>query len=390
MRQQVYQRGSDAAGQAALPLAPRLINIDALDEADILTAWADLSANAAETNAFCEYWFLLPALRAFAARTNVRLFTLWEMGEGQGRLAGLMPLAREAQYGRWPLPHIQNWLHPNAFLGVPLVRRGYETAFWNVFLDHVDGHGGQDIFLHLNGLTIGGALQNALGEICSAQGRRMELVHRHERAFLKSELSPQLYYENAMRTKKRKELRRQKNRLAELGTLSFNRAADDEGLEVWIDEFLTLERRGWKGQKSSAMDCADETRSLFRQALTGAARQGKLERLDLRLDKKPIAMLVNFICQPGSFSFKTAFDEDYARYSPGVLLQIENLDLLLRGDVQWCDSCAAEGHPMIDSLWTERRAIGRYSLAIGGRARRAIFALLLQAETAKMERKRVS
>jgi hypothetical protein len=94
-------------------------------------------------------------------------------------------------------------------------------------------------------------------------------------------------------------------------------------------------------------------------------------------------MLANFLTPPGAFSFKTAFDEDYARFSPGVLLQIENLALLQRDGIDWCDSCAAQDHPMIDSLWAGRRAIGRYSVAIGGRAKRAAFAALLAAETTK-------
>ena len=57
--------------------------------------------------------------------------------------------------------------------------------------------------------------------------------------------------------------------------------------------------------------------------------------------------------------------------------------LLERADIEWCDSCAAEGHPMIDSLWTGRRSIGRYSVAIGGSGRRALFGALLRAELAR-------
>ena len=227
-------------------------------------------------------------------------------------------------------------------------------------------------------------MQCALDDVCEAGRRNMALVHRQERALLAGDMEPEAYYAAAMRTKKRKELRRQKNRLGELGELSFARhhgasALDRLGLDKWIDEFLALERSGWKGDTDSALACADDTRTLFREALQGAATAGKLELLDLRLDGKPLAMLVNFICAPGSFSFKTAFDEEYSRFSPGVLLQIENLALLTRDGVDWCDSCAAEGHPMIDSLWTGRRVIGRYSVAIGGKARRAIFGLLLHA-----------
>jgi hypothetical protein len=100
-------------------------------------------------------------------------------------------------------------------------------------------------------------------------------------------------------------------------------------------------------------------------------------------------MLVNFHASPGSFSFKTAFDEDFARYSPGVLLQIENLALLERSDLQWCDSCAAQGHPMIDSIWTGRRSIGRYSIAIGGSGRRTIFGAFLKTELARSAARKV-
>jgi hypothetical protein len=157
-----------------------------------------------------------------------------------------------------------------------------------------------------------------------------------------------------------------------------------------VDEFLALERRGWKGANGSALDCADETRQLFRGALEGAAKAGKLELLALRLDGRAIAMLVNFITPPGAFSFKTAFDEDYARFSPGVLLQLENLKLLDRGDIAWCDSCAAQDHPMIDSIWSGRRPIGRYSVAIGGRANRAAFAALLAAEKAKARLRKIN
>jgi hypothetical protein len=148
-----------------------------------------------------------------------------------------------------------------------------------------------------------------------------------------------------------------------------------------------LEMAGWKGQNGSALACAPETEALFRGVLHGAAKTSRLELLTLRLDGCAMAMLANFLTPPGAFSFKTTFDESYSRFSPGVLLQIENLALLEHKSVEWCDSCAAQDHPMIDSLWSGRRSIGRYSVAIGGRAKRAAFAALLTAERAKAKYK---
>jgi len=271
----------------------------------------------------------------------------------------------------------------NAFLGSPLVAKGRERDFWHNLLSALDNGRDRAFFLHLTAMRLDGPVAVALEQICNAQGRRFAIFQREERALLEHGLSPEAYLEANVRGKKRKELRRQQSRLSELGELRFERSDGGVGLADWIAEFLALERRGWKGANGSALDCAGETRELFRNALTGAAEEGKLELLALRLDGRAIAMLVNFITPPGAGSFKTAVDEDYARFSPGVLLQIHNLALLEREDIAWCDSCAAQDHPMIDSIWEGRRSIGRYSIAIGGPIKRAAFAALLATEQAK-------
>jgi hypothetical protein len=64
-----------------------------------------------------------------------------------------------------------------------------------------------------------------------------------------------------------------------------------------------------------------------------------------------------------------------------VLIQIENLQVLERPDVAWTDSCAVENHPMINSLWTERRSIVRVTVPLAGRRRRAIHAAARALET---------
>lgn len=370
------------------PASAYWLSSDEMRQDAFITQWQALASKACEPNPFSESWFLIAALSQFDPNHDVRIFTLWDGAPFNSELIALMPVATALHYGRWPIPHSQNWLHPNSFLGIPLFRAGAEKQCWAALLHALDRETGHAIFFHINGLTIGGPLQRTLQQLCDDQGRALALVDCQQRAFLESNLAPDAYYEAAVRSKKRKELRRQRNRLTEIGDLRFNRCDGTTGLDEWIDAFLALERSGWKGQSGSALDCAPQTRTLFHNALCGAAALGRLELLDLRLDGRPIAMLVNFLTRPGSFSFKTAFDEEYARFSPGVLLQIENLDLLQTDGVEWCDSCAAPDHPMIDSIWTGRRRIGRYSIAIGGAGRRGLFAILLRTELARMNRRR--
>ena len=75
----------------------------------------------------------------------------------------------------------------------------------------------------------------------------------------------------------------------------------------------------------------------------------------------------------------------FARFSPGVLLQKENLALLAREDIAWCDSCAAPDHPMIDHFWRDQRAIVSRNVTIGGKARRALGARLITFESRKLD-----
>ena len=98
------------------------------------------------------------------------------------------------------------------------------------------------------------------------------------------------------------------------------------------------------------------------------------------LGERPIARLINFVTPPGAFSFKTAFDEEYARFSPGVLLQQANLDILADARVAWVDSCAAPDHPMIDSVWRERRRLVWINAPLSGASDRWRFRALARAE----------
>lgn len=348
-------------------------------EASRRGAWQALAGRASTPNPFFEDWFLLPGLSRFDPAGRVLIASL----EGTAGLEALVPLRRERRYGRHVLPHLAVWLHANAFVGAPLVAAGAEERFWEALFAWADRNAGTALFLHTAALPLDTPLAEALVAVGTRQGRRLEQVHREERALLQSSLDPATYLEAAVGGKKRKEFRRQHARLAEQGALAVVRRQDAEGVGPWLETFLALEARGWKGSAGSALACAPETAGLFREAMAGAAARGRLERLSLELDGEPIAMLANLITPPGAFSFKTAFDERYARFSPGVLLQLENLALLERGEIAWADSCAAQGHPMIDALWRERRAIGRFSIAIGGGARRALFARLVGHELSR-------
>lgn len=382
----IGERGAPAAAPvcASTPGIPTVSFAPAAERLELLrTEWQSLAIQASEPNAFSEWWFVAASVRHLADDT-VRLA---EVRQGP-LLIGILPLVIERHYGRVPVRYVQNWRHHHQFLGAPLVRQGYEETFWRALLDALDRAPWAPGFLHLRDLPEGGPLHQKLVATAAALGRPAPTVYREARAFLQSQLAPAAYYSHTVRKKKRKELARLRNRLTELGLLSTRDFRPGDSLSGWCDAFLELERSGWKGREGSALACRAATEGFFRDALAGAHERGRLQLLALELDGRPIAMLVNFLAPPGSFSFKTAFDEAYARFSPGVLLQIENLAILEHPAIDWMDSCAAEQHPMIDSLWAERRALIRVTVPLRGVHRRLAFSTARTLERLSAARRR--
>lgn len=355
----------------------RLLSTAELADPAFIAQWQALAARAAQANPFFEPWFLLPSLAQWGKADRAITKACFTVG----KLAGLLPIVRSAEYYGHLVTHATGWLHANAFCGTPLIACGHEDEFWRTMLAHFDRSARRALFLHLPLLPASGPVAQALARVLRQDGRAHYIAAQQARALLTGGSSAAAYLAAAMTQKKRKELRRQQARLAEQGCLSFERIEGDQGLGPWVDEVLSLEAAGWKGAAGSALASAPDTRRFFAEALAGLLPQASSIGWPLRLDGRAIAMLVNFLTPPGAYSFKTAFDEAFARFSPGLLLQLENLALLERPGIAWADSCAAEGHPMIERLWRERRTVVSQNIAIGGPLRRAAFGLAMAYET---------
>lgn len=358
--------------------AATLVVPAALDSAQ-LTGWRDLARHAAEPNCFLHPWFMLPSLKHLSDGADIRIAMVMA---GRAMIA-LMPVVIAQRYGRMPASHVENWVHGQSFLGTPLIRTGHETEAAAALISLFDGHDWARGFLHITHIAEHGPVHQGFIAAAAARGRPCDTVNRRSRALLESELDADAYVDRAIRGKKRKEFRRLANRLAELGRVETRAFGPGDDAAAWAADFLRLESAGWKGSDGEALANDIATRSFFEDVVTGAADARMLDILRIDIDGRAIAMLVNFAAPPGSFSYKIAYDEEFARFSPGVLIELANITRVLGSDtIRWMDSCAAEGHPMIDRLWTERRSIVRITLPLSGLARRAEFALCRTAENA--------
>ncbi len=74
--------------------------------------------------------------------------------------------------------------------------------------------------------------------------------------------------------------------------------------------------------------------------------------------------MIVFLSSGTAYTWKTAYDENYARFSPGQLL-VEDLTRSLLDDpyIRMADSCAVHDHPVMSRIWTERCAMSTLVIA---------------------------
>lgn len=345
------------------------LGTDRIDHA-LLAEWGGLAA-ATEANVFAEPWLAAAAIRHCVGADGAELCVV---RKPNNQLVGIATLSAEKRIGRLPLKCSGDWSHPNAFLLSATAGAGTEAAFWAAMIGAVGTRPGNSRALLIDGLVEGSAIHGGLVAAAQRLGLPVAVEARTVRAMLSTDLEADAYWDASVRAKKRKELRRQWARLGEMGALSVDHGDQTADASLWIEEFLALEASGWKGVNGSALASNSDTLAFFREAMTVGWQRGQVLLTALRIDGRAIAMLITLVSGAevggAGFSFKTAFDEDFARFSPGVLLQRESLSLLTARKLAFIDSCAAQDHPMIDSLWRERRAVVTLSIPLPGTANR--------------------
>ncbi len=322
--------------------------------------WRALIGRAIEPNVFYEPAFALAAAPVFG--TGVRAFLVWS-----GRdLIGLFPARMIRRYGVSPRL-AAGWLHPYALLGTPLADREQAEAAIAAWLDHMARDARLPDLVLLPTLTVGGSFSAALDRVLDHRGARRVDFGTHLRALLAPGRDRANYLARSMGAKHRKELPRRRRRLAEIGAVTHEVATAGHDVLASLEEFFALEARGWKGQAGTAASQNEAHRRFFRDALAGLAEEGKTRIDVLRVGGEAIATTIALRSGDAMFGWKMAYDESYARYSPGAQVMLDLSQAALADEtVMRFDSCAAPNHPMINHLWCDRHAVADRLLNVDG------------------------
>jgi CelD/BcsL family acetyltransferase involved in cellulose biosynthesis len=317
------------------------------------TQWRALSTRAAEPNGYYLPEWELAVNASARGRGDTAALGAWH---DTSTLIGLVPVISMWRAYRIPLPALVG-ADPYGTLCTPLLDRDMAEEAVTGILRHARQAGAHALIFRATSLD--GAAMKAFADVLGRDGMAPLVLQSHVRACLDATCDAEEMLRDALGAKKLKELRRQRNRLAEHGAVSFDVARTPADVAAAIETFLTLEASGWKGQRGTALSQDDGDATFIRRATPALAETGQCEIVTLRAGETPVAAAIVLRHQDRAFYFKLGVDERFAKFSLGVQLTLE-LTRYLCADpaIRLVDSTAAPDHPMINPIWRGRLAIG--------------------------------
>src|SRR3954454_12366126 len=276
--------------------------------ADDVRAWQALADRAAEPNPFLRPEFVLAARHA--QPENIELFVV---RSGPAWLACL-PVLRAPRWRHVVLPTLGPWLDPYALFGAPLLD-GDDVAAAGDGLVGMFRRERRASAVVLDRVDPAGVATRALVAATARAGRPACVYYHYERAQLRRR-PENTYLAEAVSKSGRRRLRLKAKALGrELGSLKLVDRSDDPQA---VEDFLSLEASGWKGEARTAIACRDDDTAFFRSMCSAMAAAGHLQLLALEGSGHTVAMQCNLVEPDYLYTFKTAYDETYRRLSPGV------------------------------------------------------------------------
>ncbi|MBP2550147.1 hypothetical protein J2858_003083 [Neorhizobium galegae] len=323
-----------------------------------------LSNRVMEPNVFFSGRLLAPAMPRVEDR-EVQLALIRDERERSSRMRFLMPFSVEKPGFALGAPILRAWANPFGPLGTPLVDAEGAAETLDNLLDALGRRDtGLPKVLVLPDLRLNGRFAQLIRAVAVGRNLPVTVTGTYQRPMLHSELDGEAYLKQALSPHHLRDMRRQWRRLSATGSLTHEVARQPADIRRGTEEFLALEASGWKGRKRSALINDRYHAAFAREAIGNLAEVDAVRIHTLNLNGRAIASLVVFLMAGDAYTWKTAYDEAYAGFSPGKLLMMKLTEWHLDdANITRSDSCAASDHPIMSRFWREREAMG--TLVIG-------------------------
>jgi hypothetical protein len=212
------------------------------------------------------------------------------------------------------------------------------------------------------------------------QGCRIRLITDVERAVLTRHGSYDAYMAAHVGSGRRKSLRKRHKRLSQMGQITMRSVTQGDELKHAVDEFLRLEKSGWKGRRGTAFASHSHTLAMAHAMFAPDGHEPAVRADILEFDGRAIAVSLALVSGRRAHMVKAAYDESFRAYAPGLLLDTEITRAFLHGDeLLELDSASTPGC-VLEDLWIDRVRIADVLVITDKRLSEAAIDRLLKRE----------
>jgi CelD/BcsL family acetyltransferase involved in cellulose biosynthesis len=361
---QVYRTGefppAAVRAEAILRRAAQNVSVEIADAsrlADIRAAWTDLLSRADASNVFMD-----PALVRVAdgidPQAHHRALLAWKPIDGRRQLVGVWSFAiGRTDRSLLPMRVLTVPAYTHGYLATPVVDRNCLDETLDAMLDGIAGDPKLPKIVALNAIGADGPTYDALLRVLAERDSAACVLEQSRRPKLAAVPDAKAYLENALSSSTRKKLRQHRRKLSEKGALTSVVISEPVAVRRALEEFLTIEASGWKGREGTALLSHEADAAFMRGAVGALADAGCASIHALYLDGKPVSMQIAARAGATAFTWKTAYDEAYQDFSPGMLL-FEDYTAAFLADksIASVDSCSFDDSGYM-SAWSERQPV---------------------------------
>ena len=254
-------------------------------------------------------------------------------------------------------------MHDSCYYGAPLVRADAVDPAIETLLTWFSSSSASASFFRLNAMATDSVTAVKLVAACERERRRVQFMRQSARPVLNKTCNVEALLQTRISSRRRADWRRVRRRLDALGNFEIKLLPISE---VLVDQFLTMEAAGWKAtaRDGGAMRNKEYRAVFFKDVVMRGSKRSQMQCIGAVLNGRPIAMAFQMRSRGQMFGFKTAYDEHYSAYSPGVLMFI---DLLRRisadPSIERFDPCVRPDHPVFAKILEARVEMAEVNIA---------------------------
>jgi len=333
-------------------------SIDEISD-EFLLKWRELESNSLSPNLYLSPDFIIPSLLHLSPDIDFIIIGIYDIST-DNTLIGLSVFEIIKPSIKYPFCYLTTYQSCHSFLGGILLHKvDYIECIITLF-NYIYSSTKYNA-VEFRNFYLSDKYFNTINEAINKSSFNWHEFYQIERLILYPEKCTADYINNTINKKYYKNLKRKRRSLIKVGDLTFRTVYGRDIGKVNIDNFLYLESSGWKGINKTALNSTNEAKVFFHQLIEGFIENNAVFFTEIYIDDRCIATTCNFSIQNVGFAFKSAYDEEFRKYSPGIINEmyiIENAQSILH-DINYVDSGAMPGS-YLAKLWKDS-----YSLKSG-------------------------